>query len=241
MEIIPAIDIIDGKCVRLTKGDYLTKKIYNSDPIQVAKYFEDCGVSRVHIVDLDGAKLGKIVNYKLIESISRNTDLIIDLGGGLKSNKDIEIAFNSGAKMITAGSLAVSKPILVKEWISKYGADKIILGADVNNGLISINAWQENTNIQIVDYIDTYQSHGIDKVICTDISRDGMMKGPSIELYKILLAKYPNINIIASGGVSSIQDIQNLINIGIDSVIIGKAIYESKIDLRILLNNKSRC
>ena len=238
MRIIPAIDIIDGKCVRLTKGDYDTKKIYNENPLEVAKTFEASGIEYLHLVDLDGAKAKHIVNYKVLELIASKTTLKIDFGGGLKSNEDLNIAFNCGAKQITGGSIAVSDRVTFEGWLSKYGPQKIILGADSNEGKIAINGWQDNSKEEVISFIKDYQKKSIQYVICTDISKDGMLEGPSIDLYKTIIESCSNSNsnqsvkLIASGGVSSIEDLEELASIGCEGVIIGKALYENKISLK---------
>lgn len=231
IEVIPAIDIIDGKCIRLSQGDYNQKTIYNENPLEVAKNFEDNGIKRLHLVDLDGAKNNRIINHKTLENIASKTNLIIDFGGGLKSDEDLRIAFNSGAKMITGGSIAVKDPETFTRWISYYGAEKIILGADSKNKKIAISGWLENTDHNLFDFIDTYIKHGISQTICTDISKDGMMQGPAIELYNEMKVMFPELYIIASGGVSNISDIETLNNNGINAVITGKAIYEGKITM----------
>jgi len=231
MEIIPAIDIIDAKCVRLTHGDFNQKKIYNEDPLEVAKEFEDAGINRLHLVDLDGAKSGKIVNYKTLERIASQTNLIIDFGGGLNSNEDLKIAFNSGAKMVTGGSIAVREPETFNQWLSEYGSNKIILGADVRNNKIAIKGWQEDSELTINELISNYQPKGINKIICTDISKDGAMIGPSFELYKDLMAEFPEQNFIASGGVTTMDDVLKLKEMNMFGAIIGKAIYEGTIML----------
>jgi phosphoribosylformimino-5-aminoimidazole carboxamide ribotide isomerase len=235
IEIIPAIDIIDGKCVRLTKGDYATKKVYSEHPLEVAKQFEDNGLKRLHIVDLDGAKTGRIVNYKALEQIAGKTSLKIDFGGGLKSSEDLEIAFESGAQMVTGGSIAVRKPGIFYSWLQRYGNERIILGADVKGEKIAISGWQEETTLELLPFISDYQKKGIKKVICTDISRDGMLQGPSTELYRKIQAEIPGIYLIASGGISSVKDIEELETAGIPAVIFGKAIYEGRILLKDLL------
>jgi phosphoribosylformimino-5-aminoimidazole carboxamide ribotide isomerase len=238
MRIIPAIDIIEGKCVRLTKGDYETKKIYNENPLEVAKEFEASGIEYLHLVDLDGAKAKHIVNYKVLEQIASKTSLKIDFGGGLKSNEDLNIAFNCGARQITGGSIAVSDRETFEGWLSKYGPQKIILGADSNNGKIAINGWQDNSKEEVVSFIKDYQRKRIKYVICTDISKDGMLEGPSLELYKTIIDECSNssgaqsIKLIASGGVSGIKDVEDLETIGCEAVIIGKAIYENRISLK---------
>ena len=232
MRIIPAIDIIDGKCVRLTKGDYSTQKIYNEDPLEVAKAFEGSGVSYLHLVDLDGAKSKSIVNHKVLEKLATNTGLKIDFGGGLKSDEDLRIAFASGAKQITVGSIAIKEPRIFKQWLKQYGSEKIILGADVKGDFIAVSGWMETSDKTIVPFIKKYQDEGIQYVICTDINKDGMMEGPSFGLYKSLLIECPEIKLIASGGVSDISELPQLADIGCESVIIGKAIYEKKVSLK---------
>lgn len=230
MKIIPAIDIIDGKCVRLTQGDYAQKKIYNEDPVAVAKMFEDAGIQYLHVVDLDGAKQGKITNYKVLEAITSNTKLNVDFGGGLKTDEDITIAFNSGAAQVTAGSIAVKNPDVVYSWLEKYGADKIILGADCRNRFVATNGWQEQSSLNVLDFIKAYQIKGVTSVICTDISKDGMLLGPSFELYAEILEQ-TKIGLIASGGISSIDDVIRLKALCCGGAIIGKAIYEGNISL----------
>lgn len=232
IEIIPAIDIIDGKCVRLSKGDYDSKKIYNENPVEVAKKFEAYGIRRLHVVDLDGAKSNHIVNYRILEQLAGRTSLIIDFGGGIKSDEDIIIAFDNGAQMVTVGSIAVKKPELFGKWLNRYGHEKIILGADVKEGKIAINGWKEESDIMLEDFLKEYASKGVSKVLCTDISKDGMMEGPSIELYKSIMANHPKMHLIASGGVSSLDDIYRLDEAGIPAVVFGKAIYEGKIRLK---------
>lgn len=232
IEIIPAIDLIDGKCVRLTQGDYSQKKIYNENPIEVAKMFQDAGISRLHLVDLDGAKAQHIVNYIVLERITSKTDLIVDFGGGLKSDDDLRIAFECGASMVTGGSIAVKNPEIFTGWIEKYGSEKIMLGADVKNMKIAVSGWMEDTDIELIPFLETYQKQGISKIICTDISKDGMLEGPSIELYRDIIRKLPDVFLIASGGVSSIADIEILHDCGVPAVIFGKAIYEGKIKLK---------
>jgi phosphoribosylformimino-5-aminoimidazole carboxamide ribotide isomerase len=235
IEIIPAIDIIDGKCVRLSQGDYEQKKVYNENPLEVAKMFEDNGIRRLHLVDLDGAKAHHIVNYRILESIASKTSLIIDFGGGLKSESDLEIAFESGANMITGGSIAIKNPEIFESWLQKFGTNRIILGADCKNRKIAVNGWLESTEEEIIPFIHSWRKKGIHKVICTDIAKDGMLGGTSIELYKEILQNEPDIHLIASGGVGSIKDIEDLAEAGIPGVIIGKAIYEGRIKLKELL------
>jgi phosphoribosylformimino-5-aminoimidazole carboxamide ribotide isomerase len=232
MNLIPAIDLIEGKCVRLTKGDYSQMKVYNEDPLEVALQFADAGINYLHLVDLDGAKAQHIVNWKVLEKISNKTNLIIDFGGGIKSDKDIEIAFNSGADKITAGSIAVKNKSKVAEWIMNYSSEKIILGADVNNEQIAVTGWQEQTSFNVYDFIQEYIIKGIKYCICTDIAKDGMLQGPSIELYKNILNKNSALQLIASGGISSLNDLEQLKNAGLYGAIIGKAIYEGKISLK---------
>lgn len=235
MKIIPAIDIIDGKCVRLSKGDYSTKKIYNENPVEVAKEFESFGVQFLHLVDLDGAKSKHIANAKVLEKISNETSLKIDFGGGLKTEKDIEIAFNSGAKQITIGSIAVQDPEFCYKIIEKYGSEKIILGADCENRKIKTSGWLEESTRDIIDFILQYQDNNIKNVICTDISKDGMLEGASTELYQEILEK-TKIQLVASGGISCIEDVYTMKEIGCSGTIIGKAIYENKISLNQLQN-----
>lgn len=231
MKLIPAIDIIGGKCVRLTKGDYGTKKIYNENPLEVAKSFEDNGISYLHLVDLDGARSNRIVNYKVLEKLAIKTNLCIDFGGGIKSDEDIAIAFDSGASKITAGSVAVQKRALVEDWIRRFGAEKIILGADCKERMIATNGWLKSSEMDVIEFINSYKKTGISEVICTDISKDGMLQGPATELYREILDK-TDIDLIASGGVSSMDDLYLLIELGCSGAIIGKAIYEGKITLK---------
>lgn len=232
IEIIPAIDIIDGKCVRLSQGDYNDKKVYNENPLDVAKMFEDSGIKRLHLVDLDGAKAKRIINHKVLEDIATNTSLTIDFGGGVQSDEDIEKAFASGAAMVTGGSIAVRNKDLFCRWIDKYGNDKIILGADCKNHKIAVSGWQESTSIGIIPFIGDYNQRGTTKVVCTDISKDGMLEGPSTALYKEILSAYPDLYLIASGGVSCLQDILDLESAGVPAVILGKAIYENRVTLK---------
>lgn len=232
IEIIPAIDLIEGKCVRLTQGDYAQKKIYNENPLEVARMFADAGISRLHLVDLDGAKAQHIVNHKVLEKITTKTNLIVDFGGGLKSDDDLRIAFECGASMITGGSIAVKNPLVFTRWIQKYGPERIILGADVKNEKIAVSGWTENTDIELIPFLDDYRKKGISKIICTDISKDGMLEGPSTELYTEILRCLPDAYLIASGGVSSLHDIELLEEAGIPAVIFGKAIYEGRIRLK---------
>lgn len=229
MQIIPAIDIIEGKCVRLSQGDYNRKKVYHSDPLEVAKEFEDWGIKRLHIVDLDGARASHIVNHEVLRRIASSTSLIIDFGGGIKSDADVEIAFDSGAQMITGGSIAVKNPDIFARWIEKYGNEKIILGADHKDGRIAISGWMEDSGLELIEFVRNYIDKGIKKVICTDIAVDGMLKGPSVTIYKEILDNFDTIELIASGGVGSPDHLKQLKDIGIPSVIVGKAIYEGAI------------
>lgn len=232
IEIIPAIDLIEGKCVRLSQGDYDQKTVYNENPLELAKMFEAAGIRRLHLVDLDGAKAKHIVNHKVLETIAAKTSLVIDFGGGLKSDKDLEIAFNSGASMITGGSIAVKEKERFLSWLEKYGSERIILGADAKDGKIAVSGWLESTELDVIDFISEYQRHGIRKVISTDISRDGMLSGPSFELYGEIMKQLPGIEIIASGGIASMDNILKLNEMGVPGVITGKAIYENKISLK---------
>lgn len=231
MRIIPAIDIIEGKCVRLTKGDYDTKKVYNENPLEVAKTFEDNGIQYLHLVDLDGAKSKHIVNYRILESIASKTNLKVDFGGGLKTDDDLRIAFECGANQITGGSIAANDPEAFLKWLNNYGPDKIILGADCKNRKIATNGWLEASELDVVDFIMDYESKGINYVICTDIAKDGMLEGTSNELYKEIISK-SEVKLIASGGVSSIKDLETVRDIGCEGAILGKAIYEGKITLK---------
>lgn len=236
MRIIPAIDIIDGKCVRLSKGDYNTKIIYNENPLEVAKEFEAHGIQYLHLVDLDGAKSSEIVNHKILEQIASKTSLKIDFGGGLKSDNDLRIAFESGANQITGGSIAVKNPDVFNEWIINYGADKIILGADANNEKVAISGWLEESKEELIPFIQNYQNQGIEYVICTDICKDGMLEGPSFDLYAKILQKTKEIKLIASGGISTFDELPRLAELGCEGTIIGKAIYENRITLKQLEN-----
>ena len=231
IEIIPAIDLIDGKCVRLSQGDYSQKTVYNEHPLEVAKMFADAGIKRLHLVDLDGAKAHHIVNHKVLQTIATKTNLIIDFGGGLKSDDDLGIAFECGASMVTGGSIAVKNAAIFSSWIEKYGAERIILGADVKDEKIAVGGWLETTSIDLLPFVKNYYQKGINKVICTDISKDGMLQGPAVELYKKILSQQPDLYLIASGGVSSVNDIEILMENNIPAVITGKAIYEGKIKL----------
>jgi phosphoribosylformimino-5-aminoimidazole carboxamide ribotide isomerase len=229
--IIPAIDLIDAKCVRLSQGDYNQKTVYNENPLEVARMFEDAGIKRLHLVDLDGAKAKHIVNYKVLETIATKTSLVIDFGGGLKSDDDLHIAFENGAQMVTGGSIAVKDRETFLHWIETYGAEKIILGADAKDKKIAVSGWQEVSELSILDFIESYTSKGIRQVISTDIARDGMLTGPSIDLYKEIMERFPNLELIASGGIASMKDIHELNEMGIPGVITGKAIYEGRIKL----------
>lgn len=230
MKIIPAIDIIDGKCVRLSKGDYDTKKIYNENPVEVAKEFEDFGIQYLHLVDLDGAKAKKIINQKVIENIAKKTNLIIDFGGGIRSEEDLQKAFDNGAKKVTLGSIAVVNPELCLTWLEKFGAEKLILGADCLDRKIKTSGWLENSETDVVDFIKEYQKKGFNEVVCTDISKDGMLQGPSTALYQEIIEN-STIELVASGGISNIEDVQKMKEIGCVGTIIGKAIYEGRISL----------
>jgi len=229
IEIIPAIDIINGRCVRLKRGDFTQQTIYHDDPLEMAIIFRDHGLKRLHLVDLDGARKGRIVNYRILEKISERTGLIIDFGGGLKKDSDVEIAFQSGASMITAGTIAVREPATVERWLRNYGPEKIVLGADFNNGKIVVNAWRDPTSHDISQFISRYRTIGIRNVICTDISRDGMMQGPAIDFYRQLKDRFRDIRLIASGGITTPSDIDELDHVGMDGAIIGRAIYEKTI------------
>lgn len=236
MRIIPAIDIINGKCVRLSKGDYATQKIYNENPLEVAKQFEAHGIQYLHLVDLDGAKSNRIVNYKVLEQIASKTALQIDFGGGIKSDADLQIAFECGANQITGGSIALKNPELFQEWITKYGSEKTILGADTNNRKIAVSGWLEESSEDLIPFIENYQKKGIEYVICTDIAKDGMLEGPSFELYQKVLETVSDLKLIASGGISTFEELPKLAELGCEGTIIGKAIYEGRIPLKQLEN-----
>ena len=231
IEIIPAIDMIDGKCVRLTKGDYAQKKVYNDSPLEVAKMFEAKGIKRLHLVDLDGAKSKHVVNERILRDICRETNLIVDFGGGIKTEEDLEKVFDAGAAMATAGSIAATDRETVYGWIERYGADRLILGADVHDQKISINGWQEDCDIDLIPFLADYMERGIRNVLCTDISKDGMLQGPNIELYRSIMKLFPECHLIASGGISCNEDIEALDKAGIPAVVFGKAFYEGKIDI----------
>ena len=232
MTIIPAIDIIDGKCVRLTQGDYEQKTIYNENPLEVAKMFEDAGLQRLHLVDLDGAKAGAVKNWKVLESIASKTKLTIDFGGGIKTSLDVDIVFQSGAALATVGSIAVKDKATFVSWLQQYGADKFLLGADVKDEKIAVGGWLETTDIWIYDFIESYVQQSVQQIFCTDVSKDGKLEGPSTELYKNIIAKFPTLHFIASGGVASVEDLEVLQKIGCSGAIVGKAIYENRITLK---------
>lgn len=234
MQIIPAIDIIDGKCVRLTEGDYAQKIIYNEDPLEVAKAFEAAGIQRLHLVDLDGAKAGTVQNWKVLESIALNTKLVIDFGGGIKTNDDVALVFERGATLATIGSIAVANPTLFLSWVNTYGAERFFLGADVKDNCIAVNGWMQTSNIAIDSFISDYLAQGISNIFCTDVSKDGRLEGPSTALYQSLIQLFPNLKLVASGGVSSLQDLEALDAIGCAGAIVGKAIYENRISLESL-------
>ena len=232
IEIIPAIDVIDGKCVRLSQGDFDTKIVYNEDPVEVAKSFEGIGIKRLHLVDLDGARTGDVVNLRVLEKIASETKLSVDFGGGIKTDSAIEAVFNAGADFASLGSIAVKDPLKLKEWVNRYGGDKIMLGADVRDGKIAIDGWLTDTDVELYGFLEAQLEAGIRKVFCTDISKDGLLTGPATDLYAGIKSKFPEIELIASGGVSRIEDIFDLDVAGCSGVIIGKAIYEGKISLR---------
>ncbi len=231
MQIIPAIDIIEGKCVRLTEGDYAQKKIYNEDPLEVAKQFEGVGLMRLHLVDLDGAKSGKVINWKVLEKVANKTNLVIDFGGGIKTEATLKTVLDTGATYATIGSLAVKERAIFEQWIERFGADIFMLGADVHTEKIAVGGWLEKTEIDVYDFIGSYMNKGVTQLFCTDIQKDGKLEGPSIELYQKILAKYPTLQLIASGGVSQLKDLEELRTIGCSAAIVGKAIYENKISL----------
>ncbi|WP_026951177.1 1-(5-phosphoribosyl)-5-[(5-phosphoribosylamino)methylideneamino]imidazole-4-carboxamide isomerase [Algoriphagus mannitolivorans] len=231
MYIIPAIDLIGGKCVRLSQGDYSSKKEYHDDPLEMAKRFEDAGIQRLHLVDLDGAKAKKIINGEVLERISQGTSLKVDFGGGIQADEEIEKAFALGAKQVTGGSIAVKNPDLFKSWINTYGAEKIILGADAKNRKIAVGGWEETTSVDLIPFIQSYVELGIQYVICTDVAKDGLLQGPSVDLYKEILQEIPGLKLIASGGVSSVQDLEELEKMGVYGTIVGKAYYEGRVTL----------
>ena len=232
IELIPAIDVIDGKCVRLSQGDYQSKKVYNENPVEVAKMFEAYGIHRLHVVDLDGAASKHVVNYKVLETLAGQTSLVIDFGGGIKSDEDLHIAFESGAQMVTLGSIAVKEPDTFNRWMEVYGSERIILGADAKDGKIAVNGWLECSCLELMPFLDDYIKKGVAKVLCTDISRDGMLNGPSLELYKQIMEAHPDLHLIASGGISGMKDIEALNEAGIPAVVFGKAFYEGRITLQ---------
>jgi phosphoribosylformimino-5-aminoimidazole carboxamide ribotide isomerase len=231
MQIIPAIDIIEGKCVRLTEGDYAQKKIYNEDPLEVAKQFEGVGLMRLHLVDLDGAKSGKVINWKVLEKIANKTNLVIDFGGGIKTEATLKTVLDTGATYATIGSLAVKERAIFEQWIERFGADIFMLGADVHTEKIAVGGWLEKTEIDVYDFIGSYMNKGVTQLFCTDIQKDGKLEGPSIELYQKILQQFPTLQLIASGGVSQLKDLEELRTIGCSAAIVGKAIYENKISL----------
>ncbi|WP_373515593.1 1-(5-phosphoribosyl)-5-[(5-phosphoribosylamino)methylideneamino]imidazole-4-carboxamide isomerase [Persicitalea sp.] len=241
MNIIPAIDLIEGKCVRLTQGDYAQKKIYNEKPLEVAKQFEDAGLTRLHLVDLDGAKAKKVVNWKVLESIAAKTTLQVDFGGGVQSDDDLRIAFECGAKQVTGGSVAVKQPDLFENWLKTYGGEKIILGADAKNEKIAVSGWEEGTELWVYDFVEKYQEKGVKYIISTDVAKDGLLQGPSFDLYKNLQDKCPDLNVIASGGVSNMGDLERLAEMGLYGIIVGKAIYEGRVTLAELSKLNQQC
>lgn len=241
MTIIPAIDIMNGECVRLTKGDYATKKVYTSDPLSIALEMEQAGLERLHLVDLDGAKAGKVINLATLEKIAKATQLSIDFGGGIKTKEDLERVLEAGAKQVTIGSLAVKDPQQVQQWIVEFGPDSIILGADALDGKIAINGWVDATGVDLMDFISSYYNRGIRNVLCTDISRDGMLQGTATELYRDIMKRFPDLFLIASGGVSGLHDIDELIAAGIPAVVLGKALYEGRIELKELAKRNALC
>lgn len=240
MKVIPAIDIIDGKCVRLSQGDYALKTVYHENPVEIAKQLEDAGITHLHLVDLDGAKASHIVNHAVLNAIASETKLQIDFGGGIKSDADIQKAFDCGASQITAGSIAVKSRETVLQWLSRYGAEKIILGADVRDEKVAISGWQEKSEVQLFDFLENYISEGIQYVICTDIAKDGMLQGSSIALYQKILQQYPSLKLIASGGVSSVDELKQLAECGLYGAIVGKALYEGKITIAELVSQQQQ-
>jgi phosphoribosylformimino-5-aminoimidazole carboxamide ribotide isomerase len=238
MYIIPAIDLIGGKCVRLSQGDYSSKKEYHDDPLEMAKRFEGVGIQRLHLVDLDGAKAKKIINGEVLERICAGTSLQVDFGGGIQADEEIEKAFSLGAKQVTGGSIAVKNPVLFDEWITKYGSEKIILGADAKNKKIAVGGWEETTSVELIPFIKSYVAKGIRYVICTDVAKDGLLQGPSVDLYREILQEIPDIKLIASGGVSSVKDLEELEKVGVYGAIVGKAYYEGRVTLEELASFK---
>ena len=241
MQIIPAIDIIDGKCVRLEEGNYDKVTLYHREPVDMAKKFENAGLTRLHLVDLDGARAGSVKNWRVLERIAAKTSLVVDFGGGIKTGKDVEIVFNSGALLATVGSVAVKNEAEFLTWLRKFGADKFLLGADVKNERIVVSGWQETTELWVYDFIRKYVEQGISRIFCTDVSKDGRLEGPAVDLYKNIVSKFPEMFFIASGGVSSTKDLEDLRNAGCKGAIVGKAIYENRVSLRELaaLSNES--
>ena len=231
MEIIPAIDLIDGKCVRLTEGDFTQKTIYNESPLEVAKQFESAGIKRLHLVDLDGAKAGKVQNWKVLEAIARGTSLVVDFGGGIKTAEEVQKVFDLGARYATVGSIAVKNELTLLGWFEKYGAEKFLIGADVKDEKLAIGGWLETTGIDVIDFIAKYMGYGVRQLFCTDVSKDGKLEGPSLDLYRKIMHHFPQLHFIASGGVSSMDDLYSLRDIGCKGVIVGKAIYENRITL----------
>ncbi|MFC3417433.1 1-(5-phosphoribosyl)-5-[(5-phosphoribosylamino)methylideneamino]imidazole-4-carboxamide isomerase [Algoriphagus hitonicola] len=231
MYIIPAIDLIGGKCVRLSQGDYSSKKEYHDDPLEMAKRFEDAGISRLHLVDLDGAQAKKIINAEVLERICAGTNLQVDFGGGIQADEEIEKAFSLGASQVTGGSIAVKNPVLFEEWITKFGSEKIILGADAKDRKIAVGGWEETTSVDLIPFIKSYFDKGIRYVICTDVAKDGLLQGPSVDLYQEILQEIPDLKLIASGGVSSVKDLEELEKIGVYGAIVGKAYYEGRVSL----------
>lgn len=232
MHIIPAIDLIEGKAVRLTQGDYNQKKEYNARPLEVAQQFEDAGLTRLHLVDLDGAKEKRVVNWKVLELIAGKTKLHIDFGGGVQSDEDLQIVFECGAKQVTGGSIAVKKPDVFEKWLSKFGPETIILGADAKNEKIAVSGWEEDTKVWVYDFVENYVEKGVKYIISTDVAKDGLLEGPSFDLYRNLQDRFPSLNIIASGGVSGMQDLEVLADMNLFGVIVGKAIYEGRVTLK---------
>lgn len=236
MQLIPAIDIINGKCVRLTKGDYSSVKVYNEQPLEVAKQFEDAGLTRLHLVDLDGAKAGAVKNWKVLEAVAGRTSLEIDFGGGIKTEKDVNIVLQSGARWATVGSIAVKDEEQFVKWIGEFGPTRFMLGADVKEEKIAIGGWLETTDIWIYDFIRKYMDHGLKQIFCTDVNKDGLLQGPAVKLYENIIKEFPSLHLIASGGVSSVKDLEELAAIGCNAAIVGKAIYENRISLAELKN-----
>ena len=241
MHIIPAIDLIEGKCVRLTQGDYAQKKIYNEKPLEVAKQFEDAGLTRLHLVDLDGAKAKKVINWKVLEAIASKTRLHVDFGGGVQSEDDLRVVFESGAKQVTGGSIAVKQPDVFESWLKEYGGEKIILGADAKNEKIAVSGWKEGTDLWVYDFVEKYQEKGVKYIISTDVAKDGLLQGPSFDLYRNLQDRCPEMQIIASGGVSNMDDLYKLAEMNLYGVIVGKAIYEGRVTLEELRKLNEQC